>query len=153
MQLRTTGALIGIVATFGLSVQVAAETSAEDAKKYRLSIMTALKGHIGAASMTVRGLVDNNGQLAGHAAGLVSGTAELNNIFQEGSAVDDSEALPAIWEQAEKFAAAIKNSQEATVAFQEAVAGGDDEAIGAAFRNMGESCGGCHDDFREEHDH
>lgn len=153
MQLRTTGALIGIVATLGLSVQVAAETSAEDAKKYRVSIMTALKGHIGAASMTVRGLVDNNGQLAGHAAGLVSGTAELHNIFQEGSAVDDSEALPAIWEQAEKFAAAIKKTQEATVAFQEAVAGGDGDAIGAAFRNMGKSCGGCHDDFRVEHDH
>lgn len=153
MQLRTTGALIGIVATLGLSVQVAAETSAEDAKKYRLSIMTTLKGHIGAASMTVRGLVDDNGQLAGHAAGLVSGAAELGNIFQEGSAVDHSEALPAIWEEPEKFAAAIERVQEATVAFQEAVAGGDGEAIGAAFRNMGKSCGGCHDDFREEHDH
>ena len=153
MQLRRTGALIGIAAMLGLSVQVAAETSAEDAKKYRVSIMTALKGHIGAASMTVRGLVDDNGQLAGHAAGLVSGTAELNNIFQEGSAVDDSEALPSIWEQPEKFAAAMKQAQEATVAFQEAVAGGDSEAIGAAFRSMGKSCGGCHDDFREEHDH
>lgn len=152
MQLRTTGALIGVVAVLGLSVQVAAETSAEDAKKYRVSIMTALRGNIGAASMTVRGLVDDNGQLTGHAAGLVSGTAELNNIFQEGSAVDDSEALPAIWDQPEKFAAAIKKSQEATVAFQEAVAGGDGKAIGAAFRNMGKSCGGCHDDFRVEHD-
>lgn len=152
MQLRTAGALIGIVATLGLSVQVAAETSAEDAKKYRLSIMTSLKGHISAASMTVRGLVDNNGQLVGHAAGLVSSAAELNSIFQEGSAVDDSEALPAIWEQPDKFAAAIKKNQEATVAFQEAVAGGDSDAIGAAFRNMGKSCGGCHDDFRLEDD-
>jgi len=152
MQLRTAGALIGIVAALGLSVQAAADTSAENAKKYRLSIMTSLRGHISAASMTVRGLVDNNGQLAGHAAGLVSSAAELNNIFQKGSAVDDSEALPAIWEQPEKFAAAIKRNQEATVAFQEAVAGGDSDTIGAAFRNMGKSCGGCHDDFRMEDD-
>ncbi len=152
MRLKTTGAVFALVVTLGLSAQVMADTTAEDAMKYRQAIMTALRGHIGAASMTVRGLVDDNGQLAGHAAGLVSGTSELHNIFQEGSAVNDSEALPAIWDEPEKFSAAIKNSQEATVAFQKAVAGGDGEAIGAAFRTMGKACGGCHDDFRLDDD-
>lgn len=153
MRLKTTGAVFALVVSLGLSAQVMADTSAEDAKAYRLAIMTALRGHIGAASMTIRGLVDDNGQLAGHAAGLVSAASELDNIFQEGSAVDDSEALPAVWDEPEKFAAAIKTNQEATVAFQEAVAGGDSDAIGAAFRNMGKSCGGCHDDFRVDDDH
>ena len=151
MQRKTTGALIA-VATLGLAVQVAAETTPEDAKGYRVSVMTVLRGHIGATSMTVRGLVDDHGQLAGHAAGLASAAAELKLIFPEGSDVDESEALPAIWEQPEKFAAAVKKAEEATAAFEEAVAGGDSEAIGAAFRNVGMSCRGCHDDFRVEHD-
>jgi len=152
MQRKTTGVLMA-VATIGLAVQVAAETTPEDAKGYRVSVMTALRGHVGATSMTVRGLVDDHGQLAGHAAGLASAAAELKYIFPEGSDVDESEALPAIWEQPEKFAAAVEKAEEATAAFEEAVAGGDSEAIGAAFRNVGMACRGCHDDFRVEHDH
>lgn len=152
MQRKITGSLIAVAVAFGLSVQVAAETTAQDAKDYRGSIMTSLRGHIGASSMTVRGLVDDHGQLAAHADGLANGVAELKHIFQEGSAVDESEALPAIWEETEKFAAAIAKAEEATAAFKVAVASGDKEAIGGAFRNVGMSCRGCHDDFRVAHD-
>ncbi len=41
----------------GLSLGAFAEPSAEDALSYRESVMTSLKGHIGAASMIVRGIV------------------------------------------------------------------------------------------------
>jgi cytochrome c556 len=149
MQTRLTGRLVILVAACGLTSPIFADTTAEDAKDYRISIMTT---HIGATSMTVRGLVDDHGQLAAHAEGLANGIAELQYVFQEGSNVDDSEALPVIWEQPEKFAAAIKKAGDATVAFKEAVGSGDSKAIGAAFRNVGMSCRGCHDDFRVAHD-
>ena len=152
MQKRTTGYFMAVAVAFGLSAPVVADTTAEDAKGYRVSIMTSLKGHIGATSMMVRGLVDDHGQLAGHADGLANGVAEMQYIFQEGSIVDDSEALPVIWEQPEKFAAAIQKAADATATFKEVVSGGDSEAIGAAFRNVGMSCRGCHDDFRVAHD-
>ena len=152
MQKRTSGLLIVVVAAFGVSAPVIADTTAEDAKAYRVSIMTTLKGHIGATSMMVRGLVDDHGQMAAHAEGMANGIAEMQYIFQEGSIVDDSEALPVIWEQPEKFAAAISKAADATAALKEAVSGGDKAAIGAAFRNVGMSCRGCHDDFRVAHD-
>ena len=152
MQKTIMSFLIVAVTALGISTPVIADTTPEDAKDYRVAIMTTLRGHIGATSMMVRGLVDDHGQLADHAAGLANGVAELKHIFQEGSIVDESEALPVIWEQPEKFAAAIKKSEDATVAFKAAVAGGDSEAIGAAFRNVGMSCRGCHDDFRVAHD-
>jgi len=151
MQRKKLGTIIAVAAVLGLSVQVVAETAPEEAKGYRDSIMKSLGGHIGAASKTIRGLVDDHGQLAGHATGLASSAAELKYIFQEGSAVDGSEALPAIWEQPEKFAAAIKKAEEATAAFVEAIASGDSSTYGAALGNVGKSCRGCHDDFREEH--
>lgn len=152
MQKKITSRVIVLATTLALIAPVLADTTAEDAKDYRISIMTTLRGHIGATSMTVRGLVDDHGQLAAHADGLANGVAELKHVFQKGSIVDDSEALPVIWEQPEKFAAAIKKSEDATVAFQEAVSTGDSEAIGAAFRNVGMSCRGCHDDFRVAQD-
>ncbi len=152
MQRFTAGSFIVVATTLGLSMQVVADTTPEDAKDYRTSIMTSLRGHIGATSMTVRGLVDDHGQLSSHAAGMANAVAELKYIFPEGSAVEDSEALPAIWEQPEKFAAAIKKAEEATAAFKEVVAGGDKTAIGGAFRDVGMACRGCHDDFRVAHD-
>ena len=107
MQKKITSVLIVAATAFGISTPAIADTTPEDAKDYRVSIMTTLRGHIGATSMMVRGLVDDYGQLANHADGLANGVAELKHVFQEGSIVDDSEALPVIWEQPEKFAAAI----------------------------------------------
>lgn len=130
-----------------------ADPTPEDAKDYRTSVMTSLRGHVGAASMHVRGLIeDHDGFLAKHAEGLANGAAELKHLFPEGSNVADSEALPAIWEQPEQFAEAVAKAEEATAAFQAAVATGDRAAIGTAFRDVGNACRGCHDQFRVDND-
>lgn len=131
----------------GLSLHATADTTAEDAYDYRTAVMTSLRGHIGAASMIVRGLVED-GDIVGHAKGLDIGAQELHMLFAEGSAVGDSEALPAIWENPDDFAAAIAKTKEATTALVAAAESGDMEAIGGAFRNVGMSCRGCHDNFR-----
>ena len=151
MQRKTIWTFISVTAIFGLSMPVIAETP-EDAKDYRSAVMTAMRGHIGAASMIARGLIENNGQLLGHAEGLSNAAAELENLFPEGSAVDNSEALPAIWENPEGFQEAIDNFVSAAAEFESAAAGGDPAAIGAAFRQVGMGCRGCHDNFRKSDD-
>ena len=143
---------ISLAAMLAASLVATADTSPEDAKAYRTSVMTTLRGHVGAASMHVRGLVDDNGFLAAHAEGLANGARELTYVFPAGSAVDDSQALPVIWEQPEEFQKAIDSVQKATAAFREAVAGGDKANIGAAFRDVGAACRGCHDRFRLDDD-
>ena len=152
MRRKTVGLLLGLGVALGASVPVVADTTPEDAKDYRSAIMTSLRGHVGAASMIARGLVENTGQLLGHAEGLSNGAAELKNLFPEGSDVAESEALPAIWAQPDEFAAAIDAMVEATGKFETAAAGGDPAAIGAAFREVGMSCRGCHDNFRRSDD-
>jgi cytochrome c556 len=114
--------------------------------------MTSLKGHIGASSMHVRGLVDGQEFLVKHAAGLANGVSELERLFPAGSNVEGSDALPVIWEKPEEFAAAIEKAVAATQKFVEAAAGGDKAAIEAAFRDVGGSCRGCHDTFRVPQD-
>lgn len=148
MPKKTLSAALALVISTILSVGAFAETTPEDAKDYRIAVMTALRGHIGAASMIARGLVDNDGHLVGHAEGLANGAKELSRVFPAGSNVGETEALPVIWEDTEGFAAAIAKTVAATEAFVAAAESGDAEAIGAAFRDVGMSCRGCHDNYR-----
>lgn len=145
------GALIACVIC-GVSLSAGAETTAEDARDYREAVMTSLKGHLVASSMIVRGLASDDGYLVNHALALANSLAEVHRVFPEGSDVGETEALPVIWEQPEKFAAAINKAETASKNFHEVVAGGGDkDAIGAAFREVAMSCRGCHDDFRVAH--
>jgi cytochrome c556 len=148
MHLRAISATIALAISSVLSYAAFADTTPEDALDYRKAVMTALRGHIGASSMIARGLVEDDGHLVGHARGLHSGAQELSRVFQEGSNVGESEALPLIWEDASGFAEAIAKLEEATAAFVAAAESGDSEAIGAAFRNVGMGCRGCHDRYR-----
>ena len=146
--------LVSIVtaALLGASLYAFGETTPEDAADYRIATMTALRGHVFAASLISRGLVEDQGFLINHAQGIANGVAELHRVFPAGSPIEGSEALPVIWEKPDEFAAAIERAKEATTAFVEVAASGDEEAIGAAFRNVGMACRGCHDDFRVEQD-
>lgn len=147
-----TGAAVALALSISAATAVA-DTTPEDAKDYRTAVMTSLRGHVVAASMHVRGLVDSGEFLQNHADGLANGAAELRHLFPEGSDVNDSEALPVIWEQPDEFMQAVEEAERATAAFRETVAsGGDEEAIRSAFREVGMACRGCHDQFRRDDD-
>lgn len=151
-RIRTRGVFIAILATSACSLFAIAETTSQDASDYRKSVMTSLKGHIGASSMHVRSLVEGPEFLIKHAAGLANGVSEIERLFPSGSNVEGSDALPIIWEQPEQFAAAIEKAVAATSKFVEATESGDKEAIAVAFRDVGGSCRGCHDTFRVPQD-
>ncbi len=144
--------VLATVLTAGLSAAIAAEPSAEDAFKYRKSIMSSFKGHAGAISLTTRGLAGDPSHVSNHAEAIANLSTELSSIFQEGSNVEDSEALPEIWEEPEEFAEAVARAEEAMAALGDAASDSDLEAIGRAFHNVGEACKGCHESFRAEHD-
>lgn len=135
---------------FTVSLTARAESTPEDAYEYREALMTSLRGHIGAASKIVRGLVEDDGFLLDHATALAAGIAEVHRVFPEGSAVGESEALPVIWEDPEGFDEAILNAEEAAENFRKVIADGAGKAaIATAFRDLGASCRGCHDNFRK----
>jgi cytochrome c556 len=149
---KTTITCVAVAAIACYSIFASAETTPQDAVDYRDAVMTSLKGHIGAASMHVRGLVEGPEFLVKHAQGLANGASEVDRLFPAGSDVEDSEALPVIWEEPEEFSAAIEKLVSTTNAFVEAAKSGDQDRIGQAFRDVGGSCKGCHDKFRESHD-
>jgi cytochrome c556 len=78
---------------------------------------------------------------------------ELPSWFPESSGPDqgfETEALPAIWAEPEKFSAAAQQLATATAALREAAATGDATAVAAQVPQVGAACKTCHESFRAE---
>ncbi|MCB1801534.1 MAG: cytochrome c [Gammaproteobacteria bacterium] len=120
--------------------------------KYRQAMMKAIGGHMGASTDIVRGKVDPEGDLKMHATALAALNANLARLFPEGSDFGDTKAKPAVWDEPDKFRQAADAARDATAAFAAAVESGDSAAIAAAHKDVGQSCKGCHEDFRQKDD-
>ena len=145
--------LTALLATL-VAVNIArAETSAENQIKYRQAVMGSMAAHIEVLSMMAFNKIAPNDFYQSHADALASATAELEFLFPEGSGQGETEALPAIWENPDDFNTARLNAEQAFAALRDAVASGDSKAVVGAFAAAGKSCKGCHEDYREEHEH
>jgi len=145
---------VGPVAMVQAETEADAAADVETIVKYRHGLMTSLRGHLGAsARIVLEGYEAPEGHLAAHAAAMAGVTSDLPTLFPEGSTNDESEALPSVWEQPERFAEAARTNHGAAQAFAQAVNdGAKNEELSARLEELIDSCGGCHDDFREEHD-
>lgn len=99
------------------------------------------------------GLLRSAGSLTGADAVAAADTlivnyTNLSVLFPEGSAVGDSDALPAIWESYGDFQAIWTSGIEAATAMKAAAEAGDADAYQAANRALGATCGQCHQTFR-----
>jgi cytochrome c556 len=98
---------------------------------------------------TLRGAQSATGEQAVAAATiLLQNFTNLPEMFKEGSIVGDSKALPLIWENWEDFKARFDHDAEAAARMLAAAQSGDTAAYGAAFQEIGQSCGGCHMTYR-----
>ena len=152
MQRKVVSAAAAVIVSMGLIAGAGAETKPENAIKYRKAVMESMAGHVSAIMLIAFNQVPDEGFLEGHTEALADLGGELRIVFPEGSGAGETEALPAIWEQPEKFSTALDDAAMATDALNEAVKSGDRKAIAGAFKQVGESCKGCHESFREEHE-
>jgi len=72
----------------------------------------------------------------------------FGKMFPAGSDTADSHALPTVWSDSAGFQAAGKTADAAYDKLAVAAGSGDYAAIGAAFGDVGKSCGGCHTKYR-----
>jgi cytochrome c556 len=145
----------GIVAIFAVALLTSGTALASDPEsyiKYRQAVMKAIGGHMGASGQIVRGKVDESAALAMHADALASLNADLARLFPEGSDFGETEAKAEIWDNWAEFEKAADAARDATAAFAAAVKSGDADKIGAARKDVGRSCKGCHEDFRQKDD-
>lgn len=144
---------LSVVGALGLGLLSATSVRAAEPEnyiKYRQAIMKAIAGHSGSSGQILRGLVDAQpGELAFHADALARLNADLVRLFPQGSDFGETEALPKIWEDRAGFAQRSKDAADATANFARAVQSGDNGAMVNAYKAVGESCKGCHQNFRE----
>lgn len=119
---------------------------------YRQGVMRSVGGSMSSMAAILRGGVHAE-DLQFHANTMGELANIVPKVFPEGSGDGKTEALPDIWEDPEAFKERLDDFVEAAKAMPEAVASGDRRQIGGAIQTLGEACKGCHDNFREEHDH
>ncbi|MEM7569186.1 MAG: cytochrome c [Pseudomonadota bacterium] len=80
-------------------------------------------------------------------------TKDMETWFPAGSGPESgikTDALAAIWEKPEEFAAKIAAHKTAAASLGAAAGTGDIGAITAAFKATGATCGSCHDSFKAD---
>lgn len=143
--LRTFGALAVAAAIVGAS---AAAFAGENDVKFRQSTMKAVGGHMTAMAAIIKGEVKHASHLRGHAAAMASLGKMGPDIFAKGT--EGGSTKPEAWSKPEDFKKALAAFATASENLSKAAQGSDKKAVGAAFAELGKSCKGCHDDFREK---
>ena len=72
----------------------------------------------------------------------------LPTLFPPGSDKGDTKAAPAIWTDRAGFEKAAMALSAAGEKLSVAAKAGDETAVAAAFKEIGETCGACHKDYR-----
>ena len=137
-------ALVGAAALVA-ALPVAASQGDMD---YRSHTMEAIGGHLQALFDILRGKVDHADHLSVHAVALASLAEITPTLFPPGSGGDDTDALPAIWENPEDFAQRLDAFKEAAAGLRTAAGTGGD--VSAAAQQLGQACKGCHDNYRRK---
>ncbi len=141
--MRLSMTLAGVASLLALNA-MGAEADAE----YRKHAMQAVGGHMQAIVKIIRGEVPHTGHLSMHGNAMADLAEASGSLFPPGS--EGGDALPAIWEEPNDFAEKVEAFRTAAQGFKEAASTDDAAAAGAALRDLGGACKGCHDSYRNE---
>lgn len=166
--------LLGICALAASAIVATSLVADEsgDVNQQRHDLMESMGGAIQSMGNMLRGIEPYDAEKMRELAGRIaaSGGDTMTALFPEGSMSPDGGALPAIWEDWDRFTTLAGNLVDAANAVAAAAdnppgppsagppdpasGGGEPQAMdaGMAVIQLGMSCGACHDDFRKEDD-
>lgn len=149
MRRRNLTALLTL-ATLAFASSSFSATAPADAIKYRKATMSAMAAHTSAFSLINFGRVEHQDHLLSHVEALAALGSQVKVLFPAGTGTGDTDALPLIWQEQQKFELLVAATGKSTAELRDAVAAGDKAATMKAFKAVGESCKGCHDRYRKE---
>ena len=121
----------------------------EDAIKYRQSVFTVMANSFGKIGAVVKGEAPYNKDEVAKNAAIVAMMSSLPwQAFGPGT--EGGKAQSDIWSDQAKFKSAQDKMQLAMANLNTAAQSGDLESIKKAFGATGQTCKGCHDDFRKK---
>jgi cytochrome c556 len=158
--MRSTIALVAALAASALVLAAAPASTAElgeSVLKVRSDVMKEHGADMKAINEALEASSFDPAVVQEAAARLEDRVQNLHYLFAPGSGMDDnigkSAAKADIWTSWDKFLAASDAMETEAAKFTQAAAGGDKDAIMAAFGELGKNgCGGCHSAFRQKQD-
>lgn len=152
MRLAVRSALVAALLMTVASPSAFAEDKAEDAVKYRQSLMGIVGGHTQSFFALLQGKVSHPEDLAWHADSLAAASKRVKGAYVQNTAGSGvkTEAKDGIWAAGSEFTKLAGDFETAAAALSAAVKSKDQAAIGAAAKGIGASCKGCHDKFKED---
>lgn len=151
MRPRLLPALVAVTA-IALPALATSATAPADAIKYRKAVMSAMSDHVSAFMLINFGKVEHQAHLLPHARALADLGAQSKVLFPAGTDSGDTDALPLIWQEQERFGKLAADLESASARLRDAVAANDKPGTMAAFKALGDSCKGCHDRYRKADD-
>lgn len=136
-----------LTAFFGLGGSLSAQ-DAPPLASYRADLMNGLQAHTGALRALVGGDVAEPAHVVLHARAVADVAEMLQGVWAEGTGGEGTRALPAVWEDWADFQSKLEGMRAAAVRLRTQAEGGDAEAVGAALQEVGQTCRGCHTDYR-----
>jgi len=123
---------------------------AEAAIKYRQNVMSALGGLAGTVVGQLRDGFSYGPDLKDVTVALRTLSTDIPALFPTGTDVGETKAKAEVWSKRQQFEEAASKAKEKIGAFADAVDQGERGAIFGAFKEVGDACKGCHDDFRKD---
>jgi cytochrome c556 len=149
--MKTLAALVLAASAAALTTPASAQfAKAEDAIKYRQSVMTVIAAHFGRLGAMANGKAPFDAKQAAENAAVVESLAKLPwAAFGEGTDKGgNTKALPEIWKEQAKFKEAADKMVAETAKLSTAAKVGTLDSLKAAFGNAGGTCKGCHDSYK-----
>lgn len=157
MKLYSTKIMTACALILATNVAVAdtakSEKHANQATELRQAVYKMLGANMGALGAMAKGKIPVDAKIVEKNATRIN---QLSFMIADYTATDTSaykvktEALAKVWTDRDAFEKRINDLSEASEKLIAASTSGDEAAIKAAIGGVGQSCGGCHDNFKKE---
>ena len=147
-----TAAAVALSVGMGIALDVAAqERKPEDQIRMRKGALTVMSWNFGVIGAMAKGQRPYDQAEAVKRAEAVAFASHLPwEAFGAGTDTGDTRALPAIWQQGDKFKAAQERLESETAKLVQAAKSGDAGQLKSQFGATAKACSNCHDDFRKK---
>ena len=146
----------GVATVVALALGVAAgavfaQAKPEQLVKQRQAVMTLQGKYFGPMAAMAQGKAPYNADIVRRNAAYLDNLSRMAwDGFDAGTKGVKSAALPAIYEQPDKFKEAQSRLENEAHKLYEVSRSGDEAAVKAQIGAVGKSCGGCHESFRQK---
>jgi cytochrome c556 len=140
-------AVLGLAVALSLTVVHAQDDEAFI--EYRQKVMQGISANMGAIGGIMKNKLPYGSHIATHASEINTLSTLVEAAFKKEITAGKTDAKPEIWQDWQKFAAAVKTLGQESAKLAAMASGTDMAAVGEQVKALGKACGDCHKPFRK----